>query len=103
MAESTETARLDAIPKLEMAAHLAFAAMAGLQLDLFTPLADGPRTCQELAAALGVSLASLRPLLYALVLAGLLTVDDARFSNTAEADQYLVRGRPSYAGGIHEI
>lgn len=103
MAESTETPRLDAIPKLEMAAHLAFAAMAGLQLDLFTPLADGPRTCQELAAALGVSLASLRPLLYALVLAGLLTVDDDRFSNTAEADQYLVRGRPSYAGGIHEI
>src|SRR3954469_19281818 len=103
MSTSPATPRLDTIPKLEMAAHIAFAALAGLQLDLFTPLADGPRNCEQIAKELGVGPALLRPLLYALVLAGLLTVEDDRFANTAEADYYLVRGRPAYGGGIHAI
>jgi SAM-dependent methyltransferase len=45
----------------------------------------------------------LRPLLYALVVAGLLTFEDDLFSNTLEADHYLVRGKPAYLGGLQEI
>jgi len=103
MSTASASPRLETVPKLEMAAHLAFAALAGLQLDVFTPLADGPLTFEQLAQRLEVGPGPLRPLLYALVLAGLLGADGDQFSNTAEADHYLVRGRPAYAGGIHEI
>jgi 2-hydroxy-4-(methylsulfanyl)butanoate S-methyltransferase len=79
------------------------AMLAGMQLDLFTPLGDGPMTETALAQALGVQARKLRPLLYALVRAELLTVDGDRFANTAEADHYLVCGRPGYVGSAHEL
>jgi 2-hydroxy-4-(methylsulfanyl)butanoate S-methyltransferase len=74
----------------------AMAMLAGMQLDVFTPLKAGSLTTEEIAMAIGVNSAKLRPLLYALTAADLLTVQDDRFSNTPEADSYLVRGRPSY-------
>jgi ubiquinone/menaquinone biosynthesis C-methylase UbiE len=77
--------------------------LAGMQLDLFTPLEDGPLSAEELADKLDVQAAKLRPLLYALVVAGLLNVEDGLFANTPETDEYLVRGRPSYLGGEHEL
>ena len=81
-----------------------FAAMlAGMKLDVFTPLGDGPRTADEVAEAIGVGTTKLRPLLYALVVAGLLTNDGERFANTAEADHFLVKGRPSYVGSRHAL
>jgi hypothetical protein len=49
----------------------------------------------------GVDVIRVRPLLYALVVVGLLTVEDGLFANTAEADCYLVRGRPDYWEGSH--
>lgn len=79
----------------------AFAMLAGMQLELFTPLADGPLNVDELAARLDVAPSKLRPLLYALVVAGLLTVDGERFANSAEAAAFLVKGRPQYLGGTH--
>ena len=77
--------------------------LAGMQLDLFTPLKDGPLSADQLAASIGVCTAKLHPLLYALVVVGLLTVEDGLFANTAEADHYLVRGRPSYRGNRHKF
>ncbi len=49
-------------------AHLAnvypaLAMLAGMQLDVFSPLAAGPRTVAGLATALGVQPEKLRPLL----------------------------------------
>ncbi len=79
------------------------AMLAGMQLDVFTPLKDGPLTGAEIAAAIDVKLAKLMPLLYALVAAELVTVQDDRFSNTPEADTFLVRGRPSYMGSREEF
>jgi SAM-dependent methyltransferase len=78
------------------------AILAGMQLDLFTPLKDGPLSADQIAASLDVELVKLRPLLYSLVAVGLLTVEDGFFANTAEADYYLVRGRPSYWGDRHK-
>jgi predicted O-methyltransferase YrrM len=89
------------IDRLGYAAFPAFAMVAGMQLELFTPLGAGPMTAEQLAAALGVGAAKLSPLLYALVSAGLLTIDDGRFANTPEADHCLVRGKPTYLGGRH--
>jgi SAM-dependent methyltransferase len=93
--------RLDTVNKLRFAADAAFAMLAGMQLDLFTPLKDGPMTSEQIAAALGVGPARLRLLLYCLVAAGLLTEKDGRFSNTPEANQILVKGAPSYMGNRH--
>ncbi len=79
------------------------AILAGMKLDLFTRLKDGPLTAYQIAALLGVEMVKLRPLLYALVVVGLLTVEDGLFANTAEADYYLVRGRLSYWGDRHKV
>lgn len=100
---TTEPLQRKVIDRHTMAVYQPIAMLAGMQLDVFTPLRNGPRSAEEVATAIGVDEAKLTPLLYALVTAELLTVRDGRFANTAEADRCLVRGRPSYAGGIHEL
>jgi SAM-dependent methyltransferase len=75
--------------------------LAGLQLDVFTPLHGGPLTAVQLAEAVGVGPARLRLLLYALVAAGLLTEQDGRFANTPEAQHFLVQGTPTSLGPLH--
>jgi len=64
--------------------------LAGMQPDRFTPLKNGPLLATEIATALGVKLQRLEILLYALVRAGLLTVNGGRFGYTPEADAFLV-------------
>ena len=91
------------IQELQQASQEAVALLAGMQLDLFTPLGDGPMRADELAVALGVDAGKLSLLLYGLVVAGLLTVEDGRFANTAEAAQFLVRGKPTYMGSVHTL
>ena len=64
--------RPETINKLIFAADSAFAMLAGMQLDVFTPLRGGPMTAEDIAHAIGVSgPARLRLLLYGLVAAGL--------------------------------
>ena len=89
------------VNKLRAAVDGGFAMLAGMQLDLFTPLKDGPMTAEQLAVAMGVGPERLRLLLYVLVVAGLLNEQDGVFSNTAEANQFLVKGEPSYIGNRH--
>jgi SAM-dependent methyltransferase len=86
------------LDSLDALVYRATNVLAGIELDLFTPLKNGPLTTAQIADAIGVEAARLRPLLYALVVVGLLTVEDERFGNTAEADHYLVRGRSDYWG-----
>jgi SAM-dependent methyltransferase len=83
------------------AAYPSFAMLAGMQLDVFTPLNDRPMNAESLAILLKVKETKLSPLLYALVTAGLLTVENGIFSNTQESDTFLVRGRPEYMGGLN--
>ena len=91
------------IETLATAVYPSFAMMAGMQLDVFTPLKDGPMSAARLAEALDVPQEKLRPLLYALVNAELLRIEDDQFANTPEGDLYLVRGRSTYLGGAHEL
>jgi predicted O-methyltransferase YrrM len=81
----------------------AFALLAALQLDLFTPLASRPLRADELATVLHVDAERLSQLLYVLVLDGLLTVEDGRFANSEQSDQLLVRGKPTYIGDAHTL
>jgi 2-hydroxy-4-(methylsulfanyl)butanoate S-methyltransferase len=94
---------LEPISRLYNAVYPSFALLAGMQLDLFTPLKDGSLTVEQLADALGIGTLKLRPLLDALAVAGLLTVNDDLFANTPEADHYLVRGKPAYVGASHGL
>lgn len=99
MTAETSPPQPTTIQKLATAVYPSFAMLAGMQLDVFTPLKDGPMTAEQLAAVLGVKAEKLSPLLYALVAAELLTVEGERFANTAEAEQFLVKGKPTYIGG----
>ena len=65
--------------------------LAGMQLDLFTPLKNRPMTAEQIAAAIGVVPTRLRLLLYCLVAAGLLTERNGKFANTPEANQFWLR------------
>jgi 2-hydroxy-4-(methylsulfanyl)butanoate S-methyltransferase len=98
---TTPPARPETIERLSTIVYPSFAMLAGMELDLFTPLKDGPLTVEQLAAALEVRADKLQPLLYALVVAGLLEVEGERFANTPEAHQFLVRGKPGFRGGTH--
>jgi hypothetical protein len=66
----------DAIPEpvildsLNDAVFGAMSVLAGMQLDLFTPLKDRPLSADQIAASLGAEATKLRPLLYALVVVG---------------------------------
>jgi 2-hydroxy-4-(methylsulfanyl)butanoate S-methyltransferase len=91
------------ISRLAHGVYAPMAMLAGMQLDVFTPLKNGPMTAQALGKELGVKPEKLRLLLYALVHAELLGVDGDRFANTPEADAYLVRGRAAYMGSAHEL
>ena len=98
MSTTSQPPSMDTIHTLLFAPYPSFALMAGCQLDVFTPLNDGSLTAEELAEKLQVGVAKLRPLLYALVAAKLLTVADDCFANTAESSYYLVKGQPAYTG-----
>ena len=97
----TPSPRPDTINKLRFGADAAFAMLAGMQLDVFTPMKDGPMTAEQIADAIGVKPDRLRLLLWCLVAGGLLTDNDGRFSNTPEAQQFLVKGSSSYMGNMH--
>ena len=81
----------------------ALAMLAGMQLEVFTALGDEALTVAETAARLDVLPRKLQPLLYALVTAGLLLLEQGeRFRNTPEAAEFLVKGRPRYLGSAHQ-
>ncbi len=97
---NTETVRPETINRPRVQAELALAMMAGMQLDVFTPLRDGPLKLESIAAALNVNDEKLGAVLYALAAGGLLELENGAFSNTDEAHKFLVKGRPEYIGGV---
>src|SRR5262245_30178654 len=71
MSADTPLPQPTTIQQLASAVYPSFAMLAGMQLDVFTPLKDGPLTAAQLADMLGVNMEKLSRLLYALVIAGL--------------------------------
>jgi len=86
------------IKKLATTVYSSFAMLAGMQLDVFTPLKSGPMSAEQIADAIGVKPSKLKQLLYALVAAELLTMEGELFSNTDETNHFLVRDSPTYMG-----
>jgi hypothetical protein len=91
------------IQRIIQAVYPPFAMLAGMQLDLFTPLKNGPMSAEQIADAIGVGSAKLKPLLYALVVVGLLTVEGELFANTDAANRFLVCGKPSCMADTHQV
>lgn len=91
------------IPDLLDAVYPSFALLAGMQLDLFTILANDPQDAETIAASLNVHPKKLAPLLYVLAAAELLQVTDGVFINAPEAEEFLVRGKPNDLSGITDL
>ncbi len=70
------------IDKIAASVYPAFALLAGMKLDLFTSLKEGPMEVEQIASIIGVNPSKLNALLYSLVVAGFLKVDGQFFSNT---------------------
>lgn len=77
--------------------------LSAVELGLFTELAKGPKTCDEIRRTLGLHERSAVDFLDALVALGILDRKGGVYSNSAEADMFLDRGKPSYVGGLLEM
>ena len=72
--------------------------VAGIELDLFTHIAAGKHTPEEIARAVGASARGTARLLDALVGLGYLRKRGNRYALAPIAAQFLVRGKDSYCG-----
>ncbi|GAA1087809.1 methyltransferase [Streptomyces javensis] len=79
------------------------ALLTAVELDLFSRLAEGPRTGGDLAEALGLHPRGAADFLDALVALGFLERSEGVYRNSPSADTFLDRGKATYAGGILEM
>lgn len=77
--------------------------LSAVELGLFTELAAGPLTLEEVRKRLGLHERSARDFLDALVALGMLARDKGRYSNTPVTDLFLDRRKPTYQGGMIEM
>ena len=77
--------------------------LSAVELGLFTELAKGPLTLNEIRSQLGLHERSARDFLDALVALGMLNRQGDKYANTLATDLYLDRAKPSYMGGMLEM
>ncbi|MBM3551189.1 MAG: methyltransferase [Alphaproteobacteria bacterium] len=78
--------------------------LSAVEIGVFDALAGGPANLAALTANLGLHQRSARDFFDALVSMKVLERDaDGRYANTPETELFLVRGRPSYVGGLLEM
>lgn len=70
---------------------------AALDLDIFSALARGPRTAEDIAAGTTLHVPALRLVLDACVAEGLLSTADGSYANTPLANAFLVRDSPAFS------
>ncbi|MBO3459161.1 methyltransferase [Aetokthonos hydrillicola CCALA 1050] len=93
----------DRIMQVGMGFWSAKTLLVAVELSLFTELASSPLDAQTLAERLRIHPRSARDFFDALVALGLLARDGEKYANTPETDQFLVRGRLEYVGGMLEM
>jgi C-methyltransferase len=69
-----------------------------LEIDLFSPLANGPLEAESVAEACKADPVGTRALLEYMAAIGMLTHVDGKFGLTPNAETFLVRGREAFAG-----
>jgi hypothetical protein len=77
--------------------------LSAVELGLFSELAKGPLSGEEITRRLRLHNRSSRDFLDALVALGMLRREGTTYANTPETDLFLDRSKPSYIGGILEM
>lgn len=93
----------DAILQLGLAFWGSKTLLSAIELGVFTTLAQGPGTAEELERRLGLHPRASRDFLDALVALGMLQRMGRVYANTPAADHFLDRAKPSYVGGMLEM
>jgi len=76
---------------------------AAVELDVFTAIAEGKQTAQDVAARCEASERGMRILCDYLVIHGFLTKKDVRYGLTSDSAVFLDRRSPAYMGGTLEF
>ena len=66
--------------------------------DIFTVLSEEPKTAEQIAREIGTDSYIIEKLLNALVSIGLLAKSGGKYTNTALAETFLIKGKPFYQG-----
>jgi len=77
--------------------------LSAIELGLFTELAKGPADGESLRTRIGIHPRAARDFFDTLLALGMLERDNGRYRNTADADTFLDRNKPSYVGGLLEM
>lgn len=93
----------DAILQLGLGFWASKALLSAVELGVFTTLAAGPLTGEALMANLGLQPRGTIDFLDALVSLGMLERSGEEYANTAAAEVFLDRNKPSYIGGMLEM
>ncbi|MBH1936425.1 methyltransferase [Streptomyces sp. AV19] len=97
---------LDSILRIALGFQASQVLFAATRFGLFTELARGPLTGEELRLRLGLHPRSARDFFDTLVALGLLEREagpDGRYANTPATGRYLDRGKTTYLGGALEL
>ena len=70
---------------------------------IFNALEASPASAEDVSKKTDISLRGAQALLDGLAGLGLLTASEGRYRNSPEASQFLVKGKPSYLGGMAEV
>ncbi len=77
--------------------------LSAIELGVFTELARGPQSYDALCSRFDLHPRASRDFLDTLVALGFLSRSGAQYANSADADFFLDRQKPSYVGGILEM
>ncbi|HEX3433319.1 MAG TPA: methyltransferase [Solirubrobacteraceae bacterium] len=77
--------------------------LSAVELGVFSTLANGPASAEELQSSLNLHTRGCRDFLDALVSLGMLERAPDGYGNTPASDLFLDRAKPSYVGGILEM
>lgn len=76
---------------------------ASIKLDVYSKLAGGPATVEDIASRIGCPVRSTRILVNALSVLGLLTKDGTKYGLTPVTEAFLVAGKPMFVGSMAEL
>jgi len=79
------------------------ALLSAIELQLFTALSETPATAQDLTARLGLHERSARDFFDTLVALGMLHREGDIYQNASDTEQFLVKGKASYIGGLLDM
>ena len=99
----TDQLNPDRIMQVGMAFWGAKALLSAVELGVFTELAKQALDTESLRQRLSLHPRSARDFFDALVALGMLQRDNGRYANTAEANLFLDRAKPTYIGGFLEM